>query len=117
MTTRARWSGRRVLAVGMLAAAAACGPRPEIAIVQATYGGGACGAPAGNVTPALARTCDGKADCTYKVDPSVLGDPKFGCAKTFEVIWRCPGEEKVRRVELPGEAAFGGPAELTCRAE
>ena len=113
MTTRRRWSAWLGVAVSLLAAGA-CGPKAEIAIVQATYGGN-CEAPAGNATLPLANACDGKLDCTYKVDPSVLGDPKFGCAKAFQVIWRCPGEEKVRRVDLPGEASFGGPASLSCR--
>jgi hypothetical protein len=103
------------LGLGLIAAVTACGPRGEIRVVQASYGNN-CGVPAGNATIALSRACDGKSDCPYKVDVSVLGDPKFGCAKAFQVVWRCPGEEKVRRVDLEGEAGFGAVAHLTCRA-
>jgi hypothetical protein len=110
MTNRMRAAG---LAIAL--AMVACGKPVELRIVQATYGKN-CQAPTGNATVSLARACDGKTQCTYRVDVQVLGDPAGGCAKNFEAIWRCPGEENVRRVELPGEAGFGSIANLSCRA-
>jgi hypothetical protein len=45
---------------------------------------------------------------------NALGDPKFGCAKAFDAVWRCPGEEDVRQVTEPAEAA-GAVITLSCR--
>jgi hypothetical protein len=46
----------------------------DIHVVAGTYGGN-CKAPCGNVTNHLAAACNGRSDCNYKVDYTVIGDP------------------------------------------
>jgi hypothetical protein len=61
---------------------------PQIAIVSATYGR-ACGPTAiGNRTELVGRECNGKAACSYLVN-NAAGDPFPGCAKDFDVEYRC----------------------------
>jgi hypothetical protein len=96
-----------------LAMAGACEPFPEITIVGATYGAN-CQAAAGNATAAVARACDGHSTCRFQVDVAAIGDPSPGCAKEFDIVWRCPGEEAVRRMTLPAEAGLGSVARLSC---
>lgn len=112
-------SGARstVVAAGILAAIAAstnaCGPPAAMRVLQATYGANCQVAP-GNATASVRDACDGTARCRYTVEVSVLGDPRFGCAKGFDAVWRCPGEEEVRRTTVPAEAA-GAVVMLSCR--
>jgi hypothetical protein len=63
---------------------------PGIHVVRATYGAN-CGVGVGNATCALSAQCDGKFDCSFLVDNSVLGDPAYLCAKGFDATWTCPG--------------------------
>jgi hypothetical protein len=110
MTKRQRVA---VVACGVMLAISACRRAPGIRVVQASYGAN-CGAPAGNLTVGLIYACDGKGDCWYRIDHTVIGDPAPGCSKSFQAAWRCGGED-IRRLELPGEAGFGSVAVLTCR--
>ena len=84
-----------------------------IDVVEATYGR-SCGAPGGNQTRRLALTCDGLKTCVFTVNVRVIGDPAGGCAKDFDVAWRCAKEGKIRHSVLPSEAGFGTKTNLDC---
>jgi hypothetical protein len=66
---------------------------PPLKVISATYGRN-CGAPVGNLTQDVASNCNDKTNCTYRVDHTRIGDPKFGCAKDFIATWLCNGQEK-----------------------
>ena len=63
---------------------------PNIVITSATYGGNYPTIPKGNVTAKVSTACNGKVTCNYKIDYTVLGDPKYGSPKQFSVDWNCP---------------------------
>jgi hypothetical protein len=86
-----------------------------IHVVGATYGGN-CGVPHGNVTRAVAASCEGRGLCDYVVDYKVIGDPRFGCKKDFVAEWQCVGDASVRSQRVPGEAGFRSVVRLTCDA-
>ena len=91
-------------------ASLSCDPGSVISVIQATYGVGCTGDPTSDepwgpieigdtdVTAHVVNHCDGSENCTYTVDaygshpnPSgePIGDPHFGCRKTFVVDWSC----------------------------
>lgn len=67
----------------------------------------------GNVTSAMALTCDGKPRCDFAVTTRVLGDPADGCAKNFSVRYSCWPDDTAKTVELDGEAN-GKTVTLSC---
>jgi hypothetical protein len=68
----------------------------------------------GNVTAALARTCDrAKGTCMFVVDAVQIGDPADGCSKDFVANWRCGGDQRVHQFYLTPEAN-GRSAMLSC---
>ena len=72
-------------------------------IVSATYGLN-CGAPQGNATSQITNACSrASTKCDYVIDVNALGDPKFGCAKTFEVQYQCSGGA-TQTLSVPAEA-------------
>jgi len=72
-------------------------------IVSATYGLN-CGAPQGNATSQITKACSSATTkCDYVIDVNALGDPKQGCAKTFEVQYQCSGGA-TQTVSVPAEA-------------
>jgi hypothetical protein len=85
---------------------------PSIEVLQATYGSN-CGADRGNATRNVAGVCDRTATCDYRVDVTRLGDPAPGCAKQFDVDYRC-SSGLAMQVTLPAEAGFGGLVALRC---
>jgi hypothetical protein len=84
-----------------------------IRVLAGTYGGN-CNAPYGNKTSHLATACNGRADCAYKVDYTVIGDPAVGCGKDYVAERRCGGSREVRRTVAGPEAGFGKTVELRC---
>ena len=82
-----------------------------IRVVSATYGGN-CGVASGNVTSHVARQCNGRSECSYTVDHRVIGDPAFGCAKTYAVQYRCGDHARVIEESLGAEAGLGNKALL-----
>jgi hypothetical protein len=86
-----------------------------IEVVDATYGK-ACqnftppaGLPnlvrPGNATAAVAKICDkAKGTCHYLVDLAKAADPAPGCAKDFQVTWRCAGDPSSHQLHLGAEA-------------
>ena len=67
-------------AMGVLTTVSTLAQEQEIRVVAGTYGGN-CQAPHGNKTEHLAAACNGRTDCTYKIDYTVIGDPAVGCGK------------------------------------
>jgi hypothetical protein len=87
-----------------------------IQIYSATYGKN-CGAPIGNATRLVSRTCSGRVECSYTVQNAILGDPAPGCAKAFEAEYACgPGSQRLTG-ELPAEAGLGSVLELACTSK
>jgi hypothetical protein len=70
--------------------------RNGVNVIEATYGGitvpifNDCPdiAP-GNVTAPVHAACQGQKTCVFQVDQNVIGDPAFGCWKSFEVTYQC----------------------------
>lgn len=77
-----------------------------IRIESATYGKN-CGTAKGNVTSHIAKACNGKSECKYTVDHRIIGDPAYGCAKTYTVQYRCGDNSKVFEETLSEEAGWG----------
>jgi hypothetical protein len=86
-----------------------------ITIVEATYGMScvdfAVAPPRenrvrpGNATRSVAAACNRRGSlCMYGVDVAQLSDPADGCAKDFQVTWRCGAEGSLREAKLPAEA-------------
>ncbi|MCP5366408.1 MAG: PKD domain-containing protein [Hyphomicrobiales bacterium] len=88
---------------------------PGIRVRTGTYGGN-CGAPFGNVTRHLAQACDGKDRCEYTIDYKVIGDPKYGCAKDYVAVWRCPDDDVWHSAGASPEAGFRKKVVLECAA-
>jgi Trypsin len=89
-----------------------------ITIQRATYGmnwidNGV--AKAGAETAAVAKACNGKTTCDFKVDVFQLGDPVSGKVKNFVIDYVCNGALGGRRVSTPsGTEAHGQTLRLTC---
>ena len=82
-------------------------------IISATYGLN-CGAPRGNATSHIAEACRSSTSrCDYRIDVNVLGDPRVGCAKAYEVEYRCLGGA-TQTVTAPAEAGLGTIVTLQC---
>ena len=60
-------SGLGLFAISALMAESVLAQDQAIRVVVGTYGGN-CNAPHGNKTEHLAAACNGRADCTYKID-------------------------------------------------
>ncbi len=88
-------------------------PTSGIRIVSATYGLN-CGVSAGNATDALKIACNGRYDCSYRVDVSLLGDPAAGCQKSFTAEYECMPALKHYINEIPAEAGLGSNILLSC---
>jgi hypothetical protein len=88
-------------------------PTSGLNIRSATYGGN-CGAGPGNATKVLARACNGRTDCDYKVDVGRLGDPAHGCGKDFVASYSCAPDTTPLEKALPAEAGRGSILNLTC---
>jgi hypothetical protein len=58
---------------------------------SATYGGN-CKVPIGNDTGKVAPDCNYKETCSIPISYSTFGDPAQGCAKTFDVAYKCGGK-------------------------
>lgn len=85
-----------------------------ISITDATYGANCPAVPFGNVTQQVRSSCEGRSgDCNYYVSHHILGDPAPGCAKDFEVRYRC-GDSNLR--EFVFREASGRTAFLKCES-
>ncbi len=64
--------------------------------------------------PGVAKACNGKQTCDYKVDASVLGDWAPKCQKEFKVEYSCGPGTVGLEVSVPGEAN-GKTLRLACK--
>lgn len=83
-----------------------------IRILSATYGGNCNAGLSGNATGHVARACDGRTACAYRVDHGAIGDPAMFCPKTFVVSYRC-GNGPETEARLAAEAS-GQTVSLAC---
>lgn len=96
-------------------------PTQGIMVKQAVYGGNCVGKgrPDPNIkgtdpTQHIAAACNGKSDCSYKVDHTAIGDPTFGCAKDYKVEYACAGGAPGKAEASP--EASGKMVALKCAA-
>ena len=97
--------------VVMPASSGPVGQPGGIKIESASYGAN-CGVAKGNVTAHIAKQCDGKSRCRYVVNHKIIGDPAYGCAKTYTVRYRCGNNPRVFDRSLSAEAGWGDKAVL-----
>lgn len=81
-----------------------------IKVTKASYGLN-CGIKEGNVTDSLAKECNGRIKCSYKIDHRRIGDPSVRCKKTYHATYECNGQ--MRTVHIPAEAS-GKTVQLKC---
>ena len=81
--------------------------RNGVNVIEATFGGTTvpifndCPVIApGNVTVAVHAACQGLKTCAYTVETAILGDPAFGCWKSFEVTYQCAQNANATRTVL-----------------
>jgi hypothetical protein len=86
---------------------------PAIKVVAATYGRN-CAAKAGNATAQLARECDGRLACDFRIDIGALEDPAPKCDKDYVAEWKCGTGSTVYTVTMPPGAAQSEPLRLAC---
>jgi hypothetical protein len=129
ITYRCPWSDRP-LSANVIAEAHGrtatldCRPR-QIEVIDATYGRNCqsddvnAAVPgrfrAGNATAAVQIACMTSARCEFAIDVARLGDPAPGCAKDFNVTYRCRSERATRTASSPPEA-HGHSVNLECGA-
>ncbi|MGH8747115.1 MAG: hypothetical protein ACREUK_11570 [Burkholderiales bacterium] len=88
-------------------------PRLPITVLAGTYGRN-CGAASGNVTPALAHSCDGRSACDISIDSSFTNGPVSGCEGDYVVEWKCGSGPGVYTATVPAGAARGASVTLAC---
>jgi hypothetical protein len=86
-----------------------------IRVLAGTYGRN-CGAKPGNATAHLARACDGRASCDYRIDGAALEDPAPSCDKDYVAEWRCGAGPTVYAASVSGDTGRGGAVMLACSA-
>jgi hypothetical protein len=87
-----------------------------IKVLAGTYGRN-CGAKPGNATAHLARACDGRALCDYRIDASALEDPAPKCDKDYAAEWRCGNAPAVYAASVSAESGRAGNLVLVCSAK
>jgi hypothetical protein len=107
------------------------GNRPEISVMVGSYGlncvdyqvptGFTNSTATGNVTKQVKLACDGRAQCNYVVDVSMIGDPATGCGKDFSVEYFCKmprgaeAESQEVKTEFVPAEANGKMVILACK--
>ena len=85
--------------------------RNGVNVIEATYGGttvpifNSCPVIApGNVTAPVHDACQGQKTCVFTVDQALIGDPAFGCWKSFEVTYQCAmNRNETRTILIPAD--------------
>jgi hypothetical protein len=88
-------------------------PAPSITVVVGTYGRN-CGAPRGNVTSALERTCNGRSKCNVAIDAEPAAGATPGCDRDYAAEWRCGSGATVYSAAIPAGAGRGAIVTLAC---
>ena len=70
-----------------------------LTIDSATYGGN-CSVPIGNVTSQVATDlkCNWNTNCSIPISNQTFGDPAPGCAKSFDIVYKCGGTAFTRNL-------------------
>jgi hypothetical protein len=69
-----------------------------------------------NVTDDLARQCQGRDYCIYRIDLRQIGDPSPGCPKDYHARYLCRDGDVERHASAAAEAA-GQSVVLDCRRQ
>lgn len=88
----------------------------SIRVLGAAYGNNCAGNVSTNVTNDLARQCQGRDYCVYRVDVRNIGDPRPGCAKEYQARYMCRDGGNERRASASAEAS-GQSIVLDCRRQ
>ena len=82
-------------------------------VLGAVYGRNCPGNVNTNVTDDLARQCQGRDYCVYRIDHRQLGDPRPGCAKDYQARYVCRDGGNERYASASPEAS-GQSVVLDC---
>lgn len=88
----------------------------SIRVLGAVYGNNCAGNVSTNVTGDLARHCQGRDYCVYRVDSRQIGDPRPGCPKDYHARYLCRDGGNERRASASAEAS-GQSIVLDCRRQ
>ena len=88
----------------------------SIRVLGAAYGRNCAGNVSTNVTGDLARQCQGRDYCVYRVDVRQIGDPRPGCAKDYHARYMCRDGGNERHASAGAEAS-GQSIVLDCRRQ
>ena len=88
----------------------------SIRVLGAAYGRNCAGNVSTNVTDDLARQCQGRDYCVYRIDARQIGDPRPGCAKEYQARYMCRDGGNERRASASAEAS-GKSIVLDCRRQ
>ena len=88
----------------------------SIRVMGAAYGRNCAGNVTTNVTDDLARQCQGRDYCVYRIDARQIGDPRPGCAKDYQARYICRDGGNERQASAGAEAS-GQSIVLDCRRQ
>jgi hypothetical protein len=88
----------------------------SIRVLGAIYGNNCAGNVSTNVTGDLARQCQGRDYCVYRVDSRQIGDPRPGCPKDYHARYMCRDGGNERHASASAEAS-GQSIVLDCRRQ
>ena len=88
----------------------------SIRVLGAAYGRNCAGNVSTNVTDDLARQCQGRDYCVYRIDSRQIGDPRPGCAKEYQARYMCRDGGNERYASANPEAS-GQSVVLDCRRQ
>ena len=88
----------------------------SVRVLGAVYGRNCPGNVNTNVTDDLARQCQGRDYCVYRIDHRQLGDPRPGCAKDYQARYVCRDGGNERYASASPEAS-GQSVVLDCRRQ
>ena len=88
----------------------------SIRVLGAAYGRNCAGNVSTNVTDDLARQCQGRDYCVYRIDARQIGDPRPGCPKEDQARYICRDGGNERYASANPEAS-GQSIVLDCRRQ
>jgi hypothetical protein len=88
-------------------------PAALITVAAGTYGRN-CGAQPGNVTAALARSCNGRSKCKVAIETEPAEGASSGCDKDYSAEWKCGSGTVVYSAAIPAGAGRGASVTLAC---
>ena len=88
----------------------------SIRVLGAAYGRNCAGNVTTNVTNDLARQCQGRDYCVYRIDARQIGDPRPGCPKEYQARYMCRDGGNERYASANPEAS-GQSVVLDCRRQ